>query len=136
MDEEKREGWGTATETGDVKEEMIDHIYKQLGNIKWEPHPLNENVQLGFILTKEEDGVEITNLLAKIPKGEVVPEHTHQVHDILFPLSGKGKVWIKGIGDLNLKRGVVVNVPPGAVHKVYDVTEDMEVYDVFSGPIR
>ena len=136
MGEERRGGWDTVAEGSDIKGEEVGHIYKQLKNIQWEPHPLNENVQLGFILTKEEDGVEITNLLVKIPKGEVVPEHTHQVHDILFPLAGKGKVWIKGIGDLTLKRGVVVNVPPGAVHKVYNVTEDMEVYDVFSGPIR
>jgi quercetin dioxygenase-like cupin family protein len=96
---------------------------------------MNKNVQLGFVLTKRDDGVEITSLLAKIPKGEVVPEHTHQVHDILCPLSGKGKAWIQGIGDLDLERGVVVSVPPGAVHKVYKVTEDMEVYDVFSGAI-
>ena len=135
MTEEKREGWGGAAEGKEIKKEMIEHIYKQLKNIKWEPHPINKNVQLGFVLTKRDDGVEITSLLAKIPKGEVVPEHTHEVHDILFPLSGKGKVWIKGIGDFELKRGVVVNVPPGAVHKVYDVTEELEVYDVFSGPI-
>jgi quercetin dioxygenase-like cupin family protein len=134
MPEARKEGWGAA-EGKDVDRTMIDHIYKQFKDIKWEPHPINGNVQLGFVLTKKNDGVEITSLLAKIPKGEVVPEHTHEVHDILCPLSGKGKVWIQGIGDLELKRGVVVNVPPGAVHKVYEVTEEMEVYDVFSGPI-
>jgi quercetin dioxygenase-like cupin family protein len=135
MGEERRGGWGTVAEGSDIKGEEAGHIYKQLKNVKWEPHPINENVQLGFILTKKEDGVEVTGLLAKVPKGEVIPDHTHQVHDILFPLSGKGKIWIKGLGEFELKRGVLVNVPPGAVHKVYDVTEDLEIYDVFSGPI-
>jgi quercetin dioxygenase-like cupin family protein len=73
--------------------------------------------------------------LARIPKGESIPEHTHAVHDILYPLSGKAKVWIKGLGDLELKKGVLVSVPPGVVHKVYEVTEDLEVYDVFSEAI-
>jgi len=135
MGEERRGGWGTVAEGSDIKGEEVGHIYKQLKNVKWEPHPINENVQLGFILTKKEDGVELTSLLAKVPKGEVIPEHTHRVHDIILPLSGKGKIWIKGIREFELKRGVLVNVPPGAVHKVYDVTEDLEIYDVFSGPI-
>lgn len=135
MTQEKRPGWGTPAEARDINEEMIGKIYKQFENVKWEPHPMNHNVQLGFILTKKDDDVEITSLLARIPRGEVVPEHTHEVHDILCPLSGKGKVWIKGLGDFEMKPGVIVNVPPGAVHKVYDVTEELTVYDVFSGPI-
>jgi len=135
MTEGKREGWGTAADAREINKEMIGQIYKQFRDVKREPHPINKNVLLGFILTKKDDGVEITSLLARVPKGEVVPEHTHEVHDILCPLSGKGKVWIKGIGDLELKRGVVVSVPPGALHKVYDVTEALEVYDIFSGPI-
>ena len=126
---------GYCAEGPDINGEEVGRIYKRLKNVKWEPHPINENVQLGFILTKKEDGVELTSLLAKVPRGEVIPEHIHQVHDIILPLSGKAKIWIKGLGEFELKRGVLVNVPPGAVHKVYDVTEDLEVYDVFCGPI-
>lgn len=134
MTEAKRKGW-ELPKGKDVDRTMLNHIYKRLEDIVWEPHPINSNVQLGFVLTKKEDGVEITSLIAKIPKGEAIPEHTHKVYDILFPLSGKGKAWIQGIGELELKRGVVVNIPPDAVHKVYEVTEDLEIYDVFSGPI-
>ena len=68
-------------------------------------HPLNENVKLGYILTRRDDQVNVTCLLAKVPKGEEIPEHTHEVHDIIYPLSGKGKIWIKGLGDLELKNG-------------------------------
>ena len=131
-----KDDWGRSTMEGeDVREEMLEHIYKRIDAVNWTPHPVNQNVKMGVVLTKKDDNVEISAFKAVCPKGEVVPEHTHPVHDILFPIAGKGKVWIKGIGDLELKKGVVVCVPPGAVHKVYDVTEDLEVYDIFSGPI-
>ena len=132
----EKKDWGTSTVEGkDVDKGMVDRVYKQIDAIKWGPNPVNENVRMGEILTKRDDNVEISAFKAICPKGEVVPEHTHPVYDILFPLSGKGKIWIKGLGDFELKNGVVVCVPPGAVHKVYDVTEDLEVYDIFSGPI-
>lgn len=135
MTEEMREAWGTEANAKEVNKGMREHIYKRLENIKEEPHPTNNNVKLKFILTKKNDGVEITALLGKTPKGEIVPEHTHEVHDILFAIKGKGKVWIKGLGDFELKPGVVINVPPRALHKLYDVTEDLEIYDIFSGAI-
>ena len=37
---------------------------------------------------------------------------------------------------MKLKKGVLVNVPPGVPHKVYNVTEDMEIFNVFSGAIN
>jgi quercetin dioxygenase-like cupin family protein len=131
----RKKGWRSAARAGRADTEAKDRIYKQRRKIKWEPHPLNDKVQLGFLLTKKDDGVKVTCLLARIPKGESIPEHTHAVHDILFPLSGKARIWIKGLGDLDLKKGVLVSVPPGVIHKVYEVTEDLEVYDVFSDAI-
>lgn len=136
MAQEVRKGWGTEADAKEINKNMTEHIYKRLGDLKEEPHPTNKNVKLKFILTRKDDGVEITALLGRTPKGEVVPEHTHEVHDILLPIKGKAKVWIKGLGDFELKPGVVINVPPGALHKLYDVTEDLEVYDIFSGPIE
>lgn len=135
MSTQEQQGWGTATGSTLVDGEAIGRVYKEQEKMEWVSHPLNEKVLLGYLLTNKDDGVKITCLLAKIPKGESIPEHTHEVHDILFPLSGKAKIWIQGLGELELKRGVLVSVPPRAAHKVYDVTEDMEVYDVFSDAI-
>jgi quercetin dioxygenase-like cupin family protein len=132
---DRKEGWSTPAEVRDISPEMKARLYKVVDNLEWEPHPLNENVKLKMLLTKKDDGVEVTCLVAKIPKGQIVPEHTHEVHDVLYPLSGEGKVWIKGLGDFEMKPGVIVNVPPRALHKVYDVIEELTVYDVFSGPI-
>jgi quercetin dioxygenase-like cupin family protein len=135
MSREQRQGWGTPEDARVSIHEKKTNVYKQTKDLAWEPHPINKRVELCFILTKREDNVEVTCLLARIPKGEIIPEHTHKEHDIIFPLSGRGKIWIEGMGEFNLERGVLVNVPPGAVHKVYDVTEDMEIFDVFSGAI-
>ena len=136
METKKRVGWGKAEDAWEINSKMCHRIYRQLANIQWESHPLCENVKLAYILTKEEDSVDVTCIFAKIPKGSEIPEHVHKdAFDIICPLSGRGKIWIKGVGEFELKCGVVVNVPPGALHKVYDVTEDMEIYDVFNGAI-
>jgi quercetin dioxygenase-like cupin family protein len=135
MSEEKIPGWHTSADAKEIQDETKTFAYKQIKDMKWEPHPINDKLKLAFLLTNKEDGIKVTTLLAKIPKGEELPEHTHEVHDIIFPLSGQAKIWIKGIGEYELKKGVIVHVPPGIPHKVYKVTEDVEIYDVFSGPI-
>ena len=97
MAAEHGQGWGTPADAKGISEQVKGHVYKKAKEINWQPHPMNQKVKLGFILTKKEDEVEVTCLLAKIPKGEEIPEHTHAVHDIIFPLSGRGKIWIKDI---------------------------------------
>lgn len=133
MKKENPTGWCTSNTT--MQAEIMGQVYKDTTELEWVSHPLNENVKLAFILTQKNDQVNVTCLLAKVPKEEDIPEHTHPVHDIIYPLSGKGKIWIKGLGDLELKKGVLVSVPPKVPHKVYEVTEDMEIYDVFSDAI-
>ena len=49
---------------------------------------------------EQDDKVEVTCMTGNIPKGEVVFEHIHEVHDITFPASGRGKIWMEGIGDI------------------------------------
>ena len=130
-----QEGWGVPGQAGELDESMKPHVYKEEARLEWEPHPLNRNVKLKFLLTKKDDAVEITALLATIPHGETIPEHTHKEHDIIYPLKGRGKIWVKGLGDLALVPGTLLNVPPETPHKIYKVEEDLLVYDVFSGAI-
>ena len=135
MATEKTEGWGTADRAKQIEEGMKQHVYKKAKDISRVPHPLNDQVKLTFLLTKKDDNVEVTIIHALVPKDSEIPEHVHDVNDIIYPVAGKAKIWIQGIGDLELEKGVLVNVPPGILHKVYDVEEDLEVFDVFSGPI-
>jgi len=135
MATEKTVGWGTAERAKQIEEGMKQHVYKEVKHISTTPHPLNDQVKLTFLLTKKDDDVEVTIIHALVPKDSAIPEHVHDVNDIIYPVAGKAKIWIQGIGDLKLEKGVLVNVPPGILHKVYDVEEDLEVFDVFSGPI-
>jgi quercetin dioxygenase-like cupin family protein len=125
----EKNGWIKGVDKS-VQESERGHVYKKREDLNWSPHPVNDKIKLGVLFTKKDEKVNVTCLLAKIPRGAEVPEHTHEFYDILFPLSGKGKVWIDGLGELELKSGVLVNIPPGVRHRICGVTEDLEVYAV------
>ena len=68
-----------------------------------------------------------------IPAGIEVPEHIHaHCEDILFILAGLGTMWIDGDGIVQLRKDAIVRVPRNTKHRIYDVTEELLVYDVFS----
>ena len=41
------------------------------------------------------------------------------------------KGWIDGEGEFTLEPGMIIRVPKGTKHKIFDVTEDLLIYDVF-----
>jgi len=107
--------------------------FQTVYNLVFIDHPVNKNVKIGYILTHKDDNIDFTSAIVKIPKGEVIPEHTHDVYDIICPLSGKGKIWVENTGEHELEKGVFVKVPPHTKHRIFDVQEDLEIYDIFSG---
>ena len=128
-----RGGWSIAKEgrivSGDIKNETL----KVLRDESWEPHPLVKEVLLNFIITQKDNGAGLTCLFVRIPKGREIPEHLHELsNDIIVPLEGEAKIWIQGIGEFELRRGVVINIPKGVRHKIFDVTEDVFAFDVFN----
>jgi quercetin dioxygenase-like cupin family protein len=100
----------------------------------WEDHPSVKNVSIKKIVTKEQFGEESPSIImVKIPAHVEVPEHIHDTsEDILFILSGSGTMWIDEIGDMKLQKGTVVRVPRNTKHRIFDVSEELLVYDVFS----
>ena len=103
-------------------------------NLPWGNHPAVKDVSIKKIITTEQFGKESPSIImVKIPVGVEVPEHVHEEsEDILFILAGKATMWIDGIGNLKLQKNVVVRVPRGTKHGVFDVTDELLVYDVFS----
>ncbi|MBN1103135.1 MAG: cupin domain-containing protein [Deltaproteobacteria bacterium] len=134
-DQPLKQGWNPSSPEASGQALSREQVFKHEDVIEWRPHPMNHRLKMGFLITKEKDGVELTCIRGMIPRGESVPEHTHSVHDILYPISGKGKIWVAGIGESEIRKGVLVHVPPGVGHRIYDVTEDLELFDVFSGPL-
>ena len=103
-----------------------------LYSIPWAPHPVAEGVEIKPLVTKKDHGLDVTCVLVKVPAGIEVPEHVHEIQaDILYPLQGRAEMYVEGSGNLELKRGVVVRVPMGVKHRIFNVTEELLLYDVF-----
>ncbi|MDT8303519.1 MAG: cupin domain-containing protein [Sedimentisphaerales bacterium] len=102
--------------------------------LSWEDHPSVKNVSIKKMITREEFGEESPSIImVKIPVHAEVPEHIHEgSEDILFILSGTGTMWIDEIGDVTLQKGVVVRVPRNTKHRIFDVSAELLIYDVFS----
>ena len=44
-------------------------------------------------------------------------------------------MWIDGVGEFELGKGIFVRVPQNTKHRIYNVTEDILNYDVFTPPL-
>jgi len=110
----------------------MSFVLKEEG-VDWEPHPTFKGVEIKLFLTKKDHKANITTFLSHVRKGNIVPEHIHaEQDDNLYILSGRAKMWVDGIGEFELKKGMFIRVLKGIKHKIYDVTEDLLVFDVFS----
>ena len=107
-------------------------ICKTVADISWLPHPLFKEVTVKPLVTKKEDGLDVTCMLVRIPAGKEIPEHVHEEQvDILYPLQGKAEMYVDGAGKFSLKPGMVVRVPKNTKHYIFNVTEELLIYDVF-----
>jgi mannose-6-phosphate isomerase-like protein (cupin superfamily) len=108
---------------------------KREKDLPWTAHPFLP-IQVKYLVTQKFDRADVTCFLAQTPKGTEIPEHIHETQeDILFLLAGKGKMWMEGIGDFDLEKGTCIRVPRNTKHKIYDVTEEILVYDIFIPPL-
>jgi quercetin dioxygenase-like cupin family protein len=106
--------------------------HRLVDSISWQPHPTAKGVRIKPMISLKEHNLDVTCMLVDIPAGIDIPEHIHETQDdILYPLHGKGVMWVDGNGDFALEPGVIVKVPKGIKHKITDVTEDLLLYDVF-----
>jgi mannose-6-phosphate isomerase-like protein (cupin superfamily) len=100
--------------------------------LDWQPHPTVEGVKIKLLVSRAVQGTDVTCMLVQIGRGLEVPEHIHDhSDDILFPLAGKARMWVEGSGDFALEPGMIVRVPQGMKHRIFDVSEDLLLHDVF-----
>jgi quercetin dioxygenase-like cupin family protein len=106
--------------------------HRAVNNISWIPHPIIPGIKIKSMISQKEHGLDVTCILVDIPAGKEVPEHIHETQDdILYPLQGRGVMWVDGDGDFPLEPGLIIRVPKGTKHKIFDVTQDLLIYDVF-----
>ena len=103
--------------------------------IEWKPHPLARGVKIKPLLTRKEHNADVTCILVLTRKGLEIPEHSHEQDDLLYILSGEAEMWIEKIGSFKLQPGTFIRVRKGTKHKIYKVTKDLLVYDIFSPAI-
>ena len=120
--------------TSNVRKEIIMEVLFTTDSLAWVPHPTVNDVSIKKIITMEDFGQESPSIImVRIPIGVVVPDHIHEKsEDILFILSGTATMWIDGVGEMPLRKGTVVRVPRNTNHRIFDITEELLVYDVFS----
>jgi mannose-6-phosphate isomerase-like protein (cupin superfamily) len=106
--------------------------YRSVEEISWISHPTAQGVKIKPLISEKEHGLDVTCMLVNIPVGKQAPEHIHEEQDdILYPLQGRAVMWVDGTGNFSLEPGVIVRVPKGVKHKIFDVTENLLIYDVF-----
>ena len=107
-------------------------VCTQIDNQAWEPHPLAKGVEIKPLVTKRDHDLNVSCILVKVPAGIEIPEHTHDEQvDILYPIRGKAEMVVEGAGKFSLEPGIVVRVPMGARHQIFNVTDELMIYDVF-----
>ena len=107
-------------------------MHRLVDSLPWLPHQIAQGVRIKPMITQKEDQLDVTCVLVEVPAGVEVPEHVHETQDdILYPLSGKGIMWIEGEGEFPIEPGLIIRVPKGTRHKITDVTEELIIYDVF-----
>jgi quercetin dioxygenase-like cupin family protein len=105
---------------------------KRVSELEWQPHPTAEGVKIKVLVSQAADGTDVSCTLVRIGCGLEVPEHAHdRSDDILYPLAGKARMWVEGSGEFSLEPGVSVRVSRGTRHRIFDVSEDLLLYDVF-----
>jgi len=106
----------------------------KVDEVSWEPHPFLP-IEIKKLISKEQDDADVTIIIAKLPKGQTIPEHVHEnSDDILFPLEGNGIIHIEGAGEFHLAPGILIRVPQNTKHKV-TAEEDLLYFDVFAPPM-
>jgi len=107
-------------------------VNRSVEEVSWIPHPTAQGVKIKPLISRKEHGLNVTCMLADIPVGKEVPEHVHEEQDdILYPLQGRAVMWVDGTGNFSLEPGVIVRVPKGKKHKIFDITENLLLFDVF-----
>ena len=59
------------------------------------------------LLSHEQDNIDLNIVMVRVNKGAEIPAHALEQHDIAYHIAGKGKMWIVGAGDVNVRPGTL-----------------------------
>ena len=59
------------------------------------------------LLSHEQDNIDLNIVMVRVKKGAEIPAYAHEQHDIAYHIAGKGKMWIVGAGDFDVRPGTL-----------------------------
>jgi mannose-6-phosphate isomerase-like protein (cupin superfamily) len=100
--------------------------------VQWAPHPKFKGVKIAYLLSKKDDGIDMTCCLVRWEIGAEIPRHIHEESDdILYIIQGKAKIWIDNVGDVPVSAGSFLRIPKGVLHQPHDVEEELIAHDTW-----
>ncbi len=98
----------------------------------WIPHPAKiKGVSMKVLRPSEEGKYKESVALVRVEAGSSVPPHIHENEDDnLYILAGRAKMRVADETCV-LEKGIQVSVPAGIEHEIFDVTDDLKIYDIF-----
>jgi len=100
--------------------------------MEWQPHPKVQGLKVLEMLSRRNDNAELTCCIVKTPVGAVTERHLHEnSEDIFYIIRGKGKFYVEDVGEIELRPGVFVRVPPNTLHEITKVEEELLALDVW-----
>lgn len=98
----------------------------------WMPHPAKiKGVSMKILRPSEEGKYQESVALVRVEAGSCVPPHIHKNEDDnLYILSGKAKMRVAD-ETFFLEKGIQVSVPAGIEHEIFNVTDNLKIYDIF-----
>ena len=99
-----------------------------VNNIKqgdWKPHPISAGVEIKPILSGQE-GLGFKSLYVRIPPGQELPPHTHDVTEVIYFISGVASVLVNG-ERVDCSEGTVIVAPANVEHGAKN-NGDQDVY--------
>ena len=106
-------------------------VYRRAEDLPWKPHSEAPGLLMKELL--EPAGEAFTVRLHRIPLTGV-PKHAHPRRHVIWVLSGRGRLWVEDLGDLEMEPGAFAYVPSDVLHSFYGIEQELELYTVSLPP--
>ncbi len=102
-------------------------------DVEWELHPAGlPGVELKKLRSRDTGDHEDSIAIVRVRSKAVVPPHVHEREDDnLYVLSGRARMRV-GSEVFEIGPGAQITAPAKVEHEIFDIVEDLYVYDVFT----
>ncbi|MCK4515335.1 MAG: cupin domain-containing protein [Spirochaetaceae bacterium] len=102
-------------------------------DVEWEPHPAGiPGVAMKKLRSRDTGDHQESIAMVRVQTNSVVPPHVHEREDDnLYVLSGRARMRV-GSAVFEIGPGAQITAPANVEHEIFDIVEDLYIYDVFA----